>query len=179
MQKVRIPVTLNPSRCAQRRLRYEGILPSKVLKRVNGASAGDCKDIDVSVECGVDAQGIVYLSGKAVTELTLTCQRCMEPVNVPVAVEFAYSPVTDDSQIDELPDAYEPVELDENGEVQLHKLIEDEVLLSFPIVPSHDTEECNMASRDLSVGQIAEPEPAYERAKNPFAVLETLKRNQN
>ncbi|QIZ76046.1 23S rRNA accumulation protein YceD [Ferrimonas lipolytica] len=177
MQKVLIPVTLNPARCAQRHLTYEGTLPSKVMKRVNGASAGDCKDLDVSVECGVDVQGIVYLSGKAVTELTLICQRCMEPVKVPVAVEFAFSPVTDDSQIDELPDAYEPVELDENGEVMLHQLIEDEILVAFPIVPSHDTDSCNLASRDVTVGKIAEPKPADERPKNPFAVLETLKRN--
>ncbi|MFI3246789.1 MAG: 23S rRNA accumulation protein YceD [Ferrimonas sp.] len=177
MQKVRIPVTLNPKRCAQRQLSYEGILPSKVMKRVNGASAGDCTDLNVFVECGVDVQGIVYLSGKAVTELTLTCQRCMEPVKIPVAVEFAFSPVTDDSQIDELPDAYEPVELDENGEVQLHQLIEDEVLLAFPIVPRHNDDSCKMASRDLSVGKIAVAEPADERPKNPFAVLETLKRN--
>ncbi|SHH22426.1 23S rRNA accumulation protein YceD [Ferrimonas marina] len=177
MQKVRIPVTLNPARCAQRQLRYEGLLPAKVLKRVNGASAGDCTDVDVSVECGVDVQGIVYLKGKAVTELTLICQRCMEPMKHPVAVEFAFSPVTDESQIDELPDAYEPVELDENGEVHLQQLIEDEVLLGFPIVASHDGEGCKMASRDVVVGRVNEPKPADKQPKNPFAVLETLKRN--
>ncbi|GAA4879706.1 23S rRNA accumulation protein YceD [Ferrimonas pelagia] len=177
MQKVRIPVTLNPARCAQRQTSYEGTLPAKVLSRVNGVSAGDCRDVDVSVECGVDVQGIVYLKGKAVTELTLTCQRCMENYQHPVAVEFAFSPVTDDSQIDELPDAYEPVELDENGEVFLQQLIEDEILLAFPIVPGHDNDDCKVASRDIVVGEIKTPEPADERPKNPFAVLETLKRN--
>lgn len=177
MQKVRIPVTLNPARAAQRQLTYEGLLPGKVMKRVNGASAGDCTDLDVSVECGVDVQGIVYLKGKAVTELTLICQRCMEEVKIPIAVDFAFSPVTDDSQIDELPDAYEPVELDENGEVQLQQLIEDEILIAFPIVPMHDDEHCNLASRDVTVGKIAAAESADERPKNPFAVLETLKRN--
>ncbi|GAA5189333.1 23S rRNA accumulation protein YceD [Ferrimonas gelatinilytica] len=176
MQKVRIPVTLNPARCAQRQLRYDGTIPSKVMKRVNGASAGDCKEVDVSVECGVDVQGIVYLKGKAVTELTLTCQRCMEIYQQPVAVEFAFSPVTDDSQIDELPDAYEPVELDENGDVHLQQLIEDEILVAFPIVPGHDNENCRLASRDVVVGEI-KSEPADERPKNPFAVLESLKRN--
>ncbi|MBY5991071.1 23S rRNA accumulation protein YceD [Ferrimonas balearica] len=177
MQNVRIPVMLNPARCAQRGLSYEGILPAKVLKRVNGASAGDCTDVQVFVECGKDVQGIVYLKGKAVTELTLTCQRCMNTYSHPIAVEFAYSPVTDDSQIDELPDAYEPVELDENGEVQLQHLIEDELLLAFPIVPAHDSEACSLASRDVTVGNLPQPEPADERPKNPFAVLETLKRN--
>jgi uncharacterized protein len=146
------------------------------MKRVNKGSTGDCTDVQAFIECGTDVQGIVYLKGKAVTELTLVCQRCMNSYVHPVAVEFAYSPVTDDSQIDELPDAYEPVELDENGEVALQQLIEDEILLAFPIVPMHESEVCSKSSRDMSVGKIKQPEPADERPKNPFAVLETLKR---
>lgn len=176
MQNVRIPVMLNPAKCAQRGLSYEGILPTKVLKRVNAASTGDCSDAQVFIECGTDVQGIVYLKGKAVTELTLVCQRCMKTYCHPVSVDFATSPVTDNSQEDELPDAYEPVDLDENGEVALHKLIEDEILLAFPIVPMHESEDCSKSSRDMSVGKIKQPEPADERPKNPFAVLETLKR---
>lgn len=77
MQTVKIPVSIDPIRAAASKLSYEGIVPGVQLKRLNELCAGDCSDVAVSLECGVDIQGIVYLKGKAVTELTLICQRCM------------------------------------------------------------------------------------------------------
>ncbi|SDI83974.1 uncharacterized protein SAMN04488540_103242 [Ferrimonas sediminum] len=174
MQNVQIPVSLDPKRAAQRGLSYEGILQAKHLKRLIGVSSGDCTDAEVSVECGTDIQGIVYLKGKAVTELTLTCQRCMETFQHPIAVEFAYSPVTDDSQVEELPDAYDPVELNEHGEIRLQELVEDELLLAVPMMPMHDLADCNRPETEIVVGELPPVSPEEERP-NPFAVLQNLK----
>ncbi|BDY04193.1 23S rRNA accumulation protein YceD [Ferrimonas sp. YFM] len=173
MQNVQIPVSLDPKRAAQRRLVYEGLLLAKNLKRLIGVSSGDCTDAEVTVECGTDIQGIVYLKGKAVTELTLTCQRCMEPFRQTLAVEFAYSPVTDEAQVEELPDAYEPVELDEHGEVRLHELVEDELLLMVPMMPMHDLADCSRPETEVVVGDL--PKESEDERPNPFAVLQKLK----
>ncbi|MGL4447768.1 23S rRNA accumulation protein YceD [Shewanella sp.] len=172
MQTVKIPVSIDPIRAASSRLTYQGIVPGQQLKRLNELCAGDCSDVAVSIECGVDLQGIVYLKGKAVTELTLICQRCMTLFTTEVTVEFCFGPCRTKAEIDELPDAYDPIECNEIGEVRLHQLIEDELIVAMPIIPMHQEIDCNMGSKDIVVGEI---EPAQEERPNPFAVLEKLK----
>ncbi|WP_163931193.1 23S rRNA accumulation protein YceD [Paraferrimonas sp. SM1919] len=172
MQETKIPVTIDPVRAAQKLSTYNGIIPGRQLKRLNGVCAGDCSEVKVSLESGVDIQGIVYLKGKAVTELTLDCQRCMTPFNTEVTVEFCFTPIGDETEIDELPQAYEPIETSEYGEIRLHDLIEDELIIAVPLIPVHNDGQCNQGSQDVSFGKIEEVE---EERPNPFAVLEKLK----
>ena len=173
MQTVKIPVSIDPLRAAQSRLDYQGTVSGKQLKRLNDLCAGDCSNVSVSLECGVDLQGIVYLKGKAVTELTLTCQRCMTPFNTEVTVDFCFSPCRTQAEIDELPEAYDPIECNEIGEIRLHQLIEDELITAMPLIPMHDDESCHQGSKDVVVGEI---KVVQEQEKpNPFAVLEKLK----
>jgi len=172
MQTVKIPVSIDPIRAATSRLNYQGTVSGKVLKRLNELCAGDCSDVAVSLECGVDLQGIVYLKGKAVTELTLLCQRCMTLFTTEVTVEFCFSPCRTQAEVDELPEAYDPIECDEIGEVRLHTMIEDELILAVPLVPTHDVAACHVGSNDMAVGEI---EDAQQSRPNPFAVLEKLK----
>ncbi|QSX31474.1 MULTISPECIES: 23S rRNA accumulation protein YceD [Shewanella] len=172
MQTVKIPVSIDPIRAASSRLDFQGVVPGKQLKRLNELCAGDCSDVTVSLECGVDLQGIVYLKGKAVTELTLICQRCMTLFTTEVTVDFCFSPCRTEAEIDELPDAYDPIECNEIGEIRLHQLIEDELILAVPLIPAHEDNDCSLGSQDMVVGEI---DPAQEERPNPFAVLEKLK----
>ena len=75
--------------------------------------------------------------------------------------------------IDELPEVYEPVEVNDHGEINLLQLFEDELILSLPIVALHAEEDCDIKQDEMSFGEI---EPADERP-NPFAVLKELKRD--
>ena len=172
MQTVKIPVSIDPIRAASSLLSYEGLIPGKQLKRLNELCAGGCSDVTVSLECGVDIQGIVYLKGKAVTELTLNCQRCMTLYTTKVTVEFNFTPYGNEIEIDELPDAYDPIECNEIGEVRLHQLIEDELIIAMPLIPMHADDSCGKGDQDIVVGEI---EPSQEERPNPFAVLEKLK----
>jgi uncharacterized protein len=74
---------------------------------------------------------------------------------------------------DELPDVYEPVEVDDQGEISLFQTLEDELILSLPIVALHAEKDCKQKRDKMSFGKI---EPADERP-NPFAVLKELKRD--
>ncbi|MBE8167681.1 MAG: 23S rRNA accumulation protein YceD [Shewanella sp.] len=172
MQTVKIPVSIDPTRSAQTRLDIQGLIPGKQLKRLNEVCAGDCSDVLVSLECGQDLQGIVYLKGKAVTELTLLCQRCMTQLNTEVTVDFSFGLCKNQAEIDGLPEAYDPIECDEIGEIRLHQLIEDELITVIPLIPMHDDSSCHQGSKDMAVGEI---EPVQEDRPNPFAVLEKLK----
>ncbi len=173
MQTVKIPVSIDPIRAAQSRLDVQGVVPGRQLKRLNEVCAGDCSDVSVSLECSVDLQGIVYLKGKAVTELTLACQRCMTPFSTKVTVDFCFSPCGTQAEIDELPEAYDPIECNEIGEVRLHQLIEDELITAIPLIPMHDDKSCYQGSKDMVVGEIKVVQE--EEKPNPFAMLAKLK----
>ncbi|MCP9479688.1 YceD family protein, partial [Marisediminitalea aggregata] len=83
-------------------------------------------------------------------------------------------PVQGQQDAEALPEAYDPVEVGDHGEVSLLQLFEDELILSLPIVPFHAEEVCTVTSDDMQFGEI-EPE---QKQPNPFAVLKELKRDQ-
>jgi uncharacterized protein len=57
-------------------------------------------------------------------------------------------------------------------------VIEDELLLSLPLVPMHEEADCSDALNAYQHKREAE-ESAAEPTQNPFAVLAALKRNDD
>lgn len=175
MQKMKIPITLDPVRAAQKRSTYDGIIPLKDLARLAEQILSTEGDVVTEVECGTDEQGLVYLQGKAEAALQVTCQRCGEPMTLAASCSFAYTPVkegADDSDLVDIPERYDIVERNEFGEINLRLLIEDELILALPLFPMHEVGLCNPDQVQMSWGEI-EPEP---EKPNPFAILQELKK---
>lgn len=172
MQKVKIPVTLDPVRSAQKRLSYDGYLAISQLPRLAEMLLSQEGQIDVVFQCGIDEQGKYFLRGQLSGQVQLNCERCSTPMAQAIDSEFAYTPVQPDWDLAELPEAYEPVTVDEQGEINLHQLLEDEVILALPIVPRHPEAECGISGDEMSFGEL----PSEAERPNPFAVLEQLKR---
>ncbi|MBT0586440.1 23S rRNA accumulation protein YceD [Alteromonas oceanisediminis] len=176
MQKVKLPQQIDPVKSAVKRSDYVGVIATKDLSRFTEA-VSSCSDVvDVTVKFAKDAQGLTFFHGNMATDTTLICQRCNGELAHRLDIEFCFSPVqrAEDAELDELPEVYEPVEVNEYGEIDLFQLLEDELILALPIVPLHAEEQCPVKQNDLSFGQIAEE----ETRKNPFAVLKELKRDQ-
>lgn len=176
MQKVKLPKTLDPVKSAVKRSDYRGILVSSDMVRLRDAVASVADEITVDVKFDKDAQGLNFFQGTLDTQVQLVCQRCGEEFPHSIHVEFCFSPVQglqDAEQNDELPDVYEPVEVNDHGEINLLQLFEDELILALPIVALHAEEDCAIRQDEMSYGKI---EPADERP-NPFAVLKELKRD--
>jgi uncharacterized protein len=174
MQKVKLPVEVDPFRAAKRRLDFEGVLMIHQMPRLVDATLKVNRDADVSLNFGTDSQGLAVLTGKVKVEVELECQRCGEGFNHLLAADFQYSPVCDDEQTEQFPDAYEPLELNENGEIRLHQLLEDELLLAMPLIAMHELVECRVKTEQQVFGDIAAEEEQTQ--PNPFAVLESLKK---
>lgn len=172
MQKVKLPIKIDPIRSAVKRLDFEGIFEAKQMLRLAESSLSLEDDIAVTLSCYTDVQGLVVLKGHAEVPLKLSCQRCNQEMDYLCSAEFLYTPLLKHTEEDELPSEYELLELDEEGEVDLCELIEDELILSLPIVAMHPEDECPMADVSMTWGEI---DPAAERP-NPFAVLTSLKR---
>lgn len=103
--------------------------------------------------------------------LPLACQRCLGPVQVQVTADrhVLFAPTEESAAtLDELSED-DVLVLDEALDV--HALVEDELLLALPLVPHHD--DC-AAPVQLSVHD-ADYEAAEQARPNPFAVLAELK----
>ncbi|HAR56408.1 MAG TPA: 23S rRNA accumulation protein YceD [Idiomarina baltica] len=175
MQKVRIPVSVDPVKSANKKQTFDGVVPVQTLKRLQELLAKPCEtDPNVVVEFGVDEQGMSYFSGTASVSVILTCQRCNQPFEVDITAQFAYAPVSSKQGADELPERYEAIETNEFGEVNLHGLIEDELILAMPLVARHAPEDCSVDRDAMTWGEIEEDDE--KPSDNPFAVLQELKR---
>lgn len=173
MTNVKLPKRLDPIKSAQIRSSYEGVYVARDMQRLNDMVDSILSEVSVKVEFLKDAQSLTYFQGTLAVQVMLVCQRCNQTYPYNVDTEFCFSPVQGSEQADTLPDAYEPVEVDDHGEVDLFQLLEDELILSLPIVALHADEECKVKAEDMSFGKI---EPATKR-ENPFAVLKELKRD--
>jgi uncharacterized protein len=126
---------------------------------------------------GGAAQNWLHL--EADSHVLQTCQRCLQPVAVPVAFVRSYRFVADEATAErEDVDAEEDL-LVASRQFDLLELIEDELLMELPQVPRHAQcpVELPMAVETPDFSQSVEPGiPGAETGKpNPFAVLASLK----
>ncbi|ANE74040.1 23S rRNA accumulation protein YceD [Dickeya solani] len=172
MQKVKLPLTLDAVRTAQKRLDYVGVYTAEQAMRVAESVVSVDSDVNATLSFNIDSQRLAVIDGQADVTVTLLCQRCGKTFEHQVHATFCFSPVISDEQAEALPEAYEPIEVNEFGEVDLLAMVEDELILSLPIAPVHDSEHCEVSETDMVFGQL----PAEAEKPNPFAVLASLKR---
>jgi uncharacterized protein len=80
-------------------------------------------------------------------------------------VDFNLAFVRYEKQGEEL-DSYYEIYVTEEDELATHDLISDEILLSIPMVPTHDYD----CIKEINGQEIVE-----EKSENPFAILKKLK----
>jgi uncharacterized protein len=100
----------------------------------------------------------------------LQCQRCLEPFGYEIIGDFNSAILESEAEADELPDYYDPVVV-EDGTLVVQDLIEDELIISLPIVPMHDLADCKVKTPNISI----DSENDFEEKNNPFKVIEILK----
>ncbi|MTD39898.1 23S rRNA accumulation protein YceD [Erwinia sp. CPCC 100877] len=172
MQKVKLPLTLDPVRTAQKRLDYLGIYTPEQVERVAESVVSVDSDVECAMSFAIDSQRLAVITGHADVTVTLSCQRCGQPFTHQVHATWCFSPVVNDEQAEALPEAYDPIEVNDFGEIDLLALVEDEIILSLPVVPVHDSEHCEVSEADMVFGEL----PDEAQKPNPFAVLASLKR---
>jgi uncharacterized protein len=112
----------------------------------------------------------IWLHMKAQVTLSLTCQRCLEPVDVPLSVDRAFRFVPDEEMAAAQDDESEEDVLALSRSLDVVELVEDELLMEIPLAPTHETcPPVKVAVADASF------ESAADRQENPFASLGRLK----
>lgn len=152
----------------------KGELQLSELKRLVDPLEDDKGVVRASFDFGRDEQHTAVIRSSLDVEVTMICQRCLEPVVLPIHSECVYAVVNEGASSQHLPKGYDVLEVGEDP-LDLLALVEEELLLALPIVPLHDQEVCQPP-----VGP-DEPEPHEDEVSrsNPFSVLAQLKRDPN
>src|SRR4051812_33074544 len=67
----------------------------------------------------------------------LVCQRCLEPMQVPVEASAHVALLVSEAEADRVPPEFETVHVPENR-IRVRDLVEEELLLTLPISPLHE-----------------------------------------
>jgi len=176
-----MPELLDPRVAAAHGDRYRGDLPLATLPRLSSlVETGQLAD-DQGPGGGQaayrlaffrDEQGRGLVEGSVRAQLRLRCQRCTEGYDLSVDACFKLAVVAGLDEAEALPDAYEPLLLEEPL-IRPRDLVEDELILAVPAVPRHADGDCVMPADGADATDGPDERP------NPFASLAVLKQTQS
>ena len=187
------PAHLDVAAFAAAGAQLEGRWPAQDLDRLAQSQTppNDLGLDDVGWHCAGEkrpapgAEAELWLHLGAQTQVWLTCQRCLQPVHVPMAIDQHLRFVRGEAQAEALDAESEHDVLALSKSLDLRNLIEDELLLALPLVPRHDVcpqplpvalgLENDGFGADGAVDVAAKADAAPARP-NPFAALRALKR---
>ena len=116
-----------------------------------------------------------WLHVQAHTEVELVCQRCLGPMTLVLDAQRSFRFVRDEEEATRLDEESEDdvLALPKRGLLDLHELVEDELILALPLVPRHDVcpEPLPLPANVPDEEEVAPP--------NPFQALAVLKRKPN
>ena len=164
-----LPLKVDAVRFADNAMRLHGNLPVKNMERLCPSLASDRGSIEVSLNFGVDEQGIRFLRGHLEANLGLQCQRCMESLDYGIIGDFLLGIVGTEEEARDLPGRFDPLII-KGVDLLISDVIEDELIVSLPIVPMHELQDCK-----VTLPLIVESETVSMKKENPFKVIELLR----
>ncbi len=153
-------------------MRIAGVVSPAALPRLSSMLCNTDGQIVVDLQFDLDEQRIRTVQGSAEGHVFMTCQRCLEPVEVAVEAAFNLAIAFSEESATTLPRNYDPLIVEEE-EMELLDMVEEELILSLPLVPYHD--DCSIQT---SFGE-TETAPEDTEKTNPFSILAKLKADKS
>ncbi len=151
------------------------LVPVSSLPRIADLLAGQGGNIEVRLHFYKDEGRFRRVDGQLSGSVEVFCQRCLEPMSVPVDVSFSLGVVWSEDDAQRLPKSLEPLIVGEEL-IDLADVVSDELILSLPYVNYHPEADCKQSVGYSSVDPAAVTNAtAKEEKENPFKVLENLK----
>ena len=135
---LKLPEIIAPHRLIKQGTYLEGYLPLAKMQRLHPAQT--TAQVWVQLQFGTDAQHIHYAKGLALTEVVLTCQRCLSAMTLALKAPIALALIEHESQEAQIPEPYESLLISDS--MSLITLIEDELILALPLVATHPLDIC-------------------------------------
>ncbi|WP_108469440.1 YceD family protein [Polynucleobacter difficilis] len=112
-------------------------------------------------------------------QMHLICQRCMQPCLVEVEESPQFVFLANEALADAFPmedDALEPLVMD--SQFDLLGTIEDEILLSLPLIPKHPEGACEPAALRSGADDSMNQDETTKKPDNPFNILKNMKKKE-
>lgn len=168
----RLPNLIDPLLLADRNASVEGDLPLSICDRLAELLFDNTGYVEVMLHFARNGR-LAIIEGHVSAVLALKCQRCLEAVEWPVSSDIKLGIVSSLDQANSLPDGYDPLLILEEGKIPLKDIIEDELLLSLPSIPKH---ESNCMPPNMSKNEpVTLPKIAQLPTETPFSILADLK----
>ncbi len=139
MSQTAFPKVLDAATAVSQGLEWTGFIPLADCPRVLDlcvSGAGALPSIAVFVRFGLDPKTRPAVQGTLEAVLPVLCQRCLEPMSWSLEHSFQL-PLLAGDQIETLALGEDAIEIDARGQVSLIEVIEEECLLSLPMVLKH------------------------------------------
>jgi uncharacterized protein len=112
-------------------------------------------------------------------QMRLICQRCMQPCLVEIEESRQFVFLANEALADAFPmedDALEPLVMD--SQFDLLGTIEDEILLSLPLIPKHPEGVCEPATLGSGADDLMNQGETAKKPDNPFNILKNMKKKE-
>ncbi|NNE37998.1 MAG: hypothetical protein HKN08_06805 [Gammaproteobacteria bacterium] len=163
-----LSICIDPEKLSGSGEQLSGLVNLADLGRLADLITQQTGDVRYDLTFARNEKGNITVTGEIESKLTLICQRCLCNMTIPVHSDVNIGIVEGENELAELEQELDPYQA-EKRKISVLKLIEDEILLGLPISPMHEKVDC----------PAAESLQEYKTVKkNPFSVLETLKREK-
>jgi uncharacterized protein len=159
--------TIDPVRFARANSRAAGMLALTQLRRLDDLLFDREGAVHYTVEGYTSAKGQPALRISLTADLALRCQRCLERLPLHLDVQRDVVLVTEAADLDPLDDEDDDTDtIVSAGSLDLHDLLEQEIILSVPMVPRHPEDACSAQPAAARIGETSSPLSALAGLKS-------------
>jgi len=156
---------------------YQGSYDVARMRRLVDFLADRQGQVSVDVTFGRnEAKRYFFLKGTASGHFSVPCQRCLEPMAQDVTVSFELGLVEAEHYIKRLPEEVDPYLIKAVPD-SLMGVIEDELILGFPSIVMHEQNQCDATQYMKDNPEDSAIQQDAGTGINPFAALESLKKD--
>ncbi len=170
-----LPIRFDPQNFADHSTELHGLVAVKAMTRLQENVISLESMVTVKLQFSRGLYGYPLAIGKAHAEVSTQCERCLDEmqisldpdINILIKPESESLPEESEG-LENSPDFHEY----DGKSLALSDLIEEELLLSLPLVPKHeDISLCNQDMVAWLASDEGQNEIPDEKSDNPFAIL--------
>lgn len=136
-----LPADIEPILLAEKRAHLVGVLPTRAMARLAEASLDGSGEAQVDLHFGHAEIGNVYeITGRLCATVRVACQRCLEPMALALETDVRLLLLRPGERPEGLAPEVEALVVDKP--LRLSELVEDELLLAMPMIPTHPAAAC-------------------------------------
>ncbi len=167
MEKVKqLPKTLKLFNFAKKEVNLHGECKISNMPRISEIAKNDNDSVEVDLSFHLYNGKTPCVKGIIDLKVVLDCQRCLDDLEINLNIPLKLAFVKYENQANGIDNSYEIYHVGEVEDLETIELITDEILLSIPMVPSHNF-ECGL--------KLDQEKIIKEVHKHPFDVLKNIK----